>query len=112
MDQAHLLESIILQVPLDRVKLYHAVADRCTGGEDHAPAPGDLVQIPTLHKEVGGLLRFGLGDAAYIPHFGRQKEVLKIMALVHEYSVNPQFLKGHKVVLAALIVEPFQLRLQ
>lgn len=51
-----------------------AVADRCTGGEDHAPAPGDLVQIPTLHKEVGGLLRFGLGDAAYIPHFGRQKE--------------------------------------
>ncbi len=40
------------------------------------------------------------------------RTVLKIMALVHEYSVNPQFLKGHKVVLAALIVEPFQLRLQ
>ena len=111
-DQAHLLEGIILQIPLDRVKLHHTVADGCAGGKDDTPAPGDLVQIPALHKEVRGLLRFGLGDAAHIPHFGRQKEVLEIMALVHEYPVNPQFLKGHKVVLAALIVEPFQLCFQ
>ena len=34
------------------------------------------------------------------------------MTLVHEYPVNTQFLKGHKVVLAALVVEPFQLRFQ
>ena len=111
-DQAHLLEGIILQIPLDRVKLHHAIADGCAGGEDDTPAPGDLIQIPAFHKEVGGLLRFGLSDAAHIPHFGRQKEVLETMALVHEHPVNTQFLKGHKVVLAALVVEPFQLRLQ
>ena len=111
-DQAHLLEGIILQIPLDRVKLHHTVADGCAGGKDDTPASGDLVQIPALHKEVGGLLRFGLGDAAHIPHFGCQKEVLEIMALIHKYPVNAQFLKGHKVVLAALVVEPFQLRFQ
>ena len=34
------------------------------------------------------------------------------MALIHKDPVHAQFLKGHKVVLAALVVEPFQLRFQ
>ena len=34
------------------------------------------------------------------------------MALIHKYPVNAQFLKGHKVVLAALVIELFQLCFQ
>ncbi len=34
------------------------------------------------------------------------------MALIHKDPVHAQFLKGHKVVLAALIVQPPQLCLQ
>ena len=34
------------------------------------------------------------------------------MALIHKDPVHAQFLKGHKVVLAALIVQPLQLCLQ
>ena len=108
MNQAHFLQGAVLEIPLDRIKFHHAVADGGAGGKDDAPSFGDLVQIPALHEKVGRLLRFGLGNAAHIPHFSRQKEVLKIMALIHKYPVNTQFFKSHKVVLAALVIEPFQ----
>ena len=110
--QAHFLQGTVLQVPLDGIKLHHAVGDGCAGGKDHAAPAGQLVQILTLHKEVRTFLSLGLGDAAYIPHFRHQKEVLKIMALVNENAVNTQFLKRHNIVFPALVVEFRQLRLQ
>ena len=84
MDQAHFLQGAVLQIPLDGVKLHHAVGDRCTGGKDYAAPAGQFVQVLTLHKEVGTFLSFGLGDASYIPHFRHQKEILKIMALIND----------------------------
>ena len=51
-------------------------------------AVGQLVQILTLGKEVRGLLRLRLCDAADVPHFRHQEEVLEIVALVDEQSVD------------------------
>ena len=105
MQHIHFLQRVVLQIPLDGVKLHHRIADWGAGGKDNASAACDLVQVLRFHKEVAGLLRLGLRDAAHIPHLGRQKEVFEIMALVNEDAVNAQLLKGHKAVLAALIVQ-------
>ena len=112
MDQSHFLQGAILQIPLDGVKLHHAVGDGGAGGKDYAAPAGQFVQVLTLHKEVGTFLSFGLDDASYIPHFRHQKEVLKIMALINEDTVNAQFLKRHNIVFPALVVEFRQFRLQ
>ena len=108
MNQTHFLQGVVLQIPLNRIKFHHAVADGCTSSKNNTPSSSDLVQVPALHEKVGRLLRFGLGNTAHIPHLSRQKEVLKIMALIHEYPVNTQFFKRHKVVLTALVIESFQ----
>ena len=34
------------------------------------------------------------------------------MALINKNTVNAQFFKGHKVIFAALVIEPFQPRFQ
>ena len=112
MDQAHVLQHTVLQIPLDGVKLDHRVRDRRAGGKNNAAPTGNLVQIPAFHKQVGGFLGLGLGDAAHIAHLGCQKKVLKIMTLIHKDPIHAQLLKGYKVVLAALIVELCQLGLQ
>ena len=51
-------------------------------------AVGQLVQILALGKEVRGLLRLRLCDAADVPHFRHQEQVLEIVALVDEQSVD------------------------
>ena len=102
--QSHFFQSAVLQVPLDGVKLHHAVGNGCAGGEDDTTASGDLIQILTLHKEVRGLLCFRLGNTAHIPHLRCQEQILKIMALIHKDPVNTQLLKGHYIILAALVV--------
>ena len=105
MDQAQLLQEPVLQIPLDGVKLYHRVGNGGAGGKYHAAPTGQLVQVLTLHKEVGTFLSLGLGNAAHIPHFCRQKQVLKIMALINEKPVHAELLKGDHIILAALVVE-------
>ena len=59
--QLFLLQGAILQIPHDRVKLGHGVAHRGAGGEHHAPASGDLVQIAALAEHIAGLLGFAGG---------------------------------------------------
>ena len=105
MDQAHLLQEPVLQVPLDGVELYHGVGNGGAGGKYHAAPTRQLVQVLTLHKEVGTFLSLGLGNAAHIPHFCRQKQVLKIMALINEKPVHAELLKRDHIILAALVVE-------
>ena len=51
-------------------------------------AVGQLVQILALGKEVRGFLRLRLCDAADVPHFRHQEQVLEIVALVDEQSVD------------------------
>ena len=77
--QALLLQRRHLQIPLDGVKLHHAVGNGGAGGKDNAAPSGDLVQIAALHKEVRTFLRLSLGNTAHIPHFCVEKEVFEIM---------------------------------
>ena len=50
--QALFLKRRHLQIPLDGVKLHHAVGNGGAGGKDNAAPSGDLVQIAALHKKV------------------------------------------------------------
>ena len=105
MDQAHLLQEPVLQIPLDGVKLYHGVGDRGAGGKNHAAPARQLVQILRFHKQVAGFLSLGLGNAAHVAHFCRQKQVLKIVALINKEPVNAKLFKSDDIILAALVVE-------
>ena len=103
-----LLQTVILEVLLHGIEFHHGVADGCTCGENHAAPAGQLVQVAALHVEVAGLLGLGLADTAHVPHLRECGEVLKTMCLVHEQAVYTQFLKGHHIILAALVVQLFQ----
>ena len=50
--QALLLQRRHLQIPLDGVKLHHAVGNGGAGGKDNTASPSDFIQIAALHKEV------------------------------------------------------------
>ena len=50
--QALLLQRRHLQIPLDGVKLHHAVGNGGAGGKDNAAPSGNLVEVAALHKEV------------------------------------------------------------
>ena len=112
MQQVIFFQCVILEVLLHGVHLYHGVGNGSAGGKDNASASGKLVQVATLHIEVAALLRFRLGDTANITHLGVCRKVLVVVSLIHKDTVNTQFLKGHKVILAGLIVQFFQFRLQ
>ena len=110
-EQAMFFQSLVLEVLLHGVELHHGVADGCTRGKNHAAPAGQLVQVAALHVEVAGLLGLGLANAAHVPHLGKCCEVFIVMCLVHEQAVYTQFFKGHHIILAALVVELFQLGL-
>ena len=105
-------QRVILQIPLHGVEFHHRIGDRCTGGKNCAVVVRQLVQIATFHKQVAGFLRLRLGDTADIAHLCDQKQVFEVVRFIHKNAVNAQFLKGNKAVLAALVVELFQLGLQ
>ena len=50
--QALFLQRRHLQIPLDGVKLHHAVGNGGAGGKDNAAPSGDLIEVAALHKEV------------------------------------------------------------
>ena len=109
--QVVLNKSVVLQVPLNGVKLDHRIGDR-RSCRKHCPTPsGQFVQIPTLHKKIAGFLCFGLCDTSDIPHFGIEEKVLVVVALINEKPVHTKFLKGHNIVLFGLIVELIELLL-
>ena len=88
MDQAQLLQEPVLQIPLDGVKLYHGVGNGGASSKNCAAPARQLVQILRFHKQIAGFLGFGLGNAAHVAHFCRQKQVLKIVALVDKKAVD------------------------
>ena len=109
--QVVLNKGIVLQVSLNGVKFDHRIGDR-RSCRKHCPTPtGQFVQIPAFHKKVTGLHCFGLGDAAYIPHLSKEKQILIVVALIDKESVYTQLLKGHCIILFGLIVELIELLL-
>ena len=106
------LQGVVLEVFLHGIHLHHGVGNGGAGGKDYATASGQLVQIAALHIEITGLLRFRLADTTYIPHFRINGQIFIIVRLVHKEPVYAQLLKGHHIILAALIVEFVQLDLQ
>ena len=59
--QLFLLQGAVLEIAHDRVQLGHAVRHRGAGGEHHASASGDLIQVSALAKHIAGLLGFAGG---------------------------------------------------
>ena len=109
--QVVLNKGVVLQVPLNGVKLDHRIGDR-RSCRKHCPTPsGQFVQIPTLHKKVAGFLCFGLCDTSDIPHFGIEKQVLVVVTFIDKESINTQLLKGHCIILFGLVVELIELLL-
>ena len=50
--EPHLLQLVVLEVPLHGIKLRHGVTDRRPRGEDDALVSRQLVHIPALHKHI------------------------------------------------------------
>ena len=68
------MERCILMITHIRVKLRHAVGNRCSSRKGHTLSACDLIKILTLSKHIRGLLCFRLYNAADIPHFGIEKQ--------------------------------------
>ena len=109
--QSLFFERVILQILLHGIKFHHRIADWCSRCKGYALSARDFVQIPTLHIEVGGLLRFGLRDTCHIPHFCICGEVFVKVCLIHKKPINTELFKGHDIILAAAIIELIQLQL-
>ena len=106
-----LLQRVILEILLHGVHLHHGVGDGRARGEHHAAPAGQLVQVAALHVEVAGLLGLGLADAAHVAHLRECREIFVVVGLVDKEAVHAQLFKGHHIILAALVVELFQLGL-
>ena len=109
---AHLLEPVVLQIPLDGIQLRHGVADGRACGENHAAAARDLVQITALGEHIAGLLGVGRGKPGDVPHLGIKEQIFVKVALVHEHPVHAQLLKGDHAVLAVAALDFLQVALQ
>ena len=104
MSQSQLLERSILKITHIRIKLRHAVGNRCSSRKGHTLASCNLIKILALGKHIGGLLRFCLCNTSYIPHFRIKEQVLVIVALIHKQPVYTQLLKSHDIILTALVI--------
>ena len=105
------LKLIVLKVFLHRVKLYHRVGDRGSRCKHTSLSTCQFVKITALHIEVGGFLCFSLRYTRHVSHLGVCGKVLVEVCLIHKQAVNAKLLKGHDVILSALVVELFQLGL-
>ena len=106
--QVCLFQEVYLEIPLHGVKLGHAVGDRGAGGEHHALAACDLVDIPAFQQHIAGLLCIAGGEARHIAHFGVEEQVFIAVRLVYKEAVHTKLLKGHNAVLPGGGVELFQ----
>ena len=107
--QVVLLECGILEIALDGVEFHHRIGDGCAGSKDCSTPSGQLIKIAALHKKVAGFHCLGLCDTAYISHFGIEIEIFVVVTLVDKKPINAKLLKGHGIVLSALIVQLVQL---
>ena len=109
---AQLLQPVMLQIPLDGVKLGHAVGDGSAGGKHHAAITGQLIHVAALGIHIRGFLRVRRGEASHIPHFRVEEQVFVVVRLIHEHPVHTQLLKGDNIILTALGLQLFQPLLQ
>ena len=61
MSHVQFCQTVILQVPLHRIKLGHGVADRRSGGKNDTTAAGNLIHISTFREHIAGLLGIRCG---------------------------------------------------
>ena len=101
-------ESVVLQVPLHRVKLCHRVAYGRSCSEHDPFSPCDLIKISAFHEKVRAFLRFRLGDTAHVPHLRVKEEVLVIMALIDEKPVHSKLFEAYHIVFPAAVTELFE----
>ena len=109
--QVVLNKGVVLQISLNGVKFDHRIGDWRSGCKHRTTTARNLVKVAALHKKVAGFLCFGLCDTSDIPHFGIEKKVLVIVALINEKPVHTQLLKGHCIILFGLVVELIELLL-
>ena len=110
--QAVLLQRPVLEITLHRVHLGHAVADWRTRCKHNAFSAGHFVEVSTLHIEVGTLLRLILRDTGDVSHLCVKEGVFVVVRFVDKQPIDAEFLKCDHVILAALIVQLFELRFQ
>ena len=110
--EAHFLQKIVLQVPLCGIQLCHGVGKRCAGGMDVTHIVGNFINITALHEQIGCFLGVGLGNAGHVMHLRVEEQILELVALIHEKSINAQFLEGNDIVTLLAVLELFQLRLK
>ena len=72
-------ESVNLREPIGLIFLFENMSAR--GEYDTAPA-GQLIQVAALHKQIAGLLRLGLADAAHVAHLAECREIFVAVGLV------------------------------
>ena len=106
--QTSLLQLVVLEVFLHRIKLYHRVRDRRSGSKYTSLPARKLVKVTALHIEVARLLSFRLRYACHVSHFGIRGKVLIKVRFIDKQAVNTKFLKGHYVILSRLVIELFK----
>ena len=104
-------QRFILQIPLHGIHLGHAVGDRRSRGKYYAAPARKFIEIAALHKEVGRFLCLGLRQSRYVSHFCVEEQVFEAVRLVYIEPVYAELLEGHNIVLAALVVQLFELQL-
>ena len=62
------LQRSLLEIPLHGIELRHGVGDRGAGGEHHALASGDLIQVAAFQEHITGFLGVAGGQARHIAH--------------------------------------------
>jgi hypothetical protein len=76
----------------------HAVGNRRAGGKHDSAAVVHGLNMSELSKHIEGAFGWRLRQTGDARHLGNIKQVFEIMRLVHEKSVNAEFLKGQRVV--------------
>ena len=97
-----------IEESLHCVHLDHGVGNRRGGGEGDAVALVPLFQVAGLHVQVERLFAAAGLDAGDAVHLGRRLQVLKIMRLVDEHVVDPEFVEHQPVIFLILGDEVLQ----
>jgi len=106
------LQCLVLQIPLNGIKLNHTVWNRRACRKHNATPSGDFIQISAFHKKIAGFLCFCLSYTTHISHFRVEIQIFIVVRLVDKKTVYTEFFKGYYIILSWLIVQLLQLRLQ
>ena len=82
------LNGVVLEVAHHGVKLRHAVADGCAGGEHDALVISDLVDIPAFQQHIRGFLCVSGRESGHISHLGIEEQIFEAVRFVHIEPVH------------------------